>query len=76
PPEIYSRIFLACLRSSDCPGQAPLLPAQICGRWRDIALDTPALWSTIRVDDTEPDGLERMNLWLSRARNFPLTLVL
>ncbi|KAJ7200849.1 hypothetical protein GGX14DRAFT_371966, partial [Mycena pura] len=48
PDEIISRIFVDCLPSHGrvCPSQrtAPLLLAQICRLWRDIALETCELW--------------------------------
>ncbi|KAJ6533031.1 hypothetical protein B0H19DRAFT_879289, partial [Mycena capillaripes] len=48
PPEITMEVFVRCLPSESdrCPSwkQAPLLLAQICRQWRQIALDTPALW--------------------------------
>ncbi|KAJ7922486.1 hypothetical protein B0H13DRAFT_2317321 [Mycena leptocephala] len=54
PTEITARIFIECLpthgRVSPSPSTAPLVLAQICHGWRDIALSTPELWSSIRLD--------------------------
>ncbi|KAJ7209838.1 hypothetical protein C8J57DRAFT_1087325, partial [Mycena rebaudengoi] len=48
PPEILSRIFVFCLPTDlyprPSPKTAPLLVAQICGHWREIALETSELW--------------------------------
>ncbi|KAJ7021534.1 hypothetical protein C8F04DRAFT_1140431 [Mycena alexandri] len=48
PVEIISRIFVHCLptdgRVRPSPHRAPLLLAQICRRWREIALGTVQLW--------------------------------
>ncbi|KAJ6487096.1 hypothetical protein C8R47DRAFT_952223, partial [Mycena vitilis] len=48
PPEITARIFVECLpihgRVRSSPTAAPLLLAQICRDWREIALDTCQLW--------------------------------
>ncbi|KAJ7719145.1 hypothetical protein B0H16DRAFT_1255598, partial [Mycena metata] len=48
PVEIISQIFLECLpadgRVRPSPHRAPLLLAQICRRWREIALGTGQLW--------------------------------
>ncbi|KAJ7193872.1 hypothetical protein GGX14DRAFT_321653, partial [Mycena pura] len=47
PTEIVSRIFIDCLPDHGrvCPSQrTPLLLAQICRCWRDIALETCELW--------------------------------
>ncbi|KAJ6488221.1 hypothetical protein C8R47DRAFT_1127033 [Mycena vitilis] len=56
------------------PSEAPLLLAQICHRWREICLDTPSLWAFIAFGDTGSIAL--LELWLSRARNRPLRIVL
>jgi hypothetical protein len=54
PNEIVSEIFLHTLPSAlsdHCPSstQGPLLLGQICRKWREIALFTPALWSNIAL---------------------------
>ncbi len=41
----------------------------VCCRWREIALDTPILWS--RIDDTLAD---RMLAFLQRSRSAPVSL--
>lgn len=51
PFELRSKIFLLCLpldgRVRPSPLTAPLLLAQVCTRWRAVALATPRLWSSI-----------------------------
>ncbi|KAJ7111378.1 hypothetical protein C8R44DRAFT_583899, partial [Mycena epipterygia] len=48
PNEITSRIFVQCLpthgRVRPSPRKAPLILAQICQQWREIALSTGDLW--------------------------------
>ncbi|KAJ6537117.1 hypothetical protein B0H19DRAFT_900608, partial [Mycena capillaripes] len=48
PDEITSTIFIHCLpahgRVRPSPRRAPLLLAQICKLWREIALSTGQLW--------------------------------
>ncbi|KAJ7841811.1 hypothetical protein B0H14DRAFT_2316031, partial [Mycena olivaceomarginata] len=48
PSEIVSQIFLQCLpahnRIRPSPRKAPLVLAQICRYWRQIALSTGRLW--------------------------------
>ncbi|KAH6896162.1 hypothetical protein BKA70DRAFT_1116954, partial [Coprinopsis sp. MPI-PUGE-AT-0042] len=52
PPDILRNIFSHCV-PYDTPGkvmqasEAPLLLVQICRHWRDLAIKTPTLWSTI-----------------------------
>ncbi|KAJ7062540.1 hypothetical protein C8F01DRAFT_1134514 [Mycena amicta] len=93
PPELTTHIFLFCPPSDDDavpkPHTAPLLLAQICRRWRAIALGTSALWRSLDLrfkphaisTDRPPwatsvtmDPL--LELWLGRARGRSLSLVL
>ncbi|KAJ7501054.1 hypothetical protein B0H11DRAFT_2375129 [Mycena galericulata] len=74
PPEITAEIFLNCtppgsmLRPS--PSTAPLLLAQICRPWRQIALTTPELWQSLVFGDES--SVEILKFWLFRARDGPL----
>ncbi|KAJ7211560.1 hypothetical protein GGX14DRAFT_329134, partial [Mycena pura] len=56
PNEITSRIFVQCLpdhgRVRPSPRSVPLLVAQVCRRWREVALATCKLWSSIDVHIT------------------------
>ncbi|KAJ7223507.1 hypothetical protein GGX14DRAFT_658360 [Mycena pura] len=92
PVEIISRIFLRCLpshgRIAPSPTTAPLLLAQICRHWREVALSTSRLWSslylyggwdsdTIYGRRTVPVDLQEQNLlrtWFARAKGSPLSL--
>ncbi|KAJ7720020.1 hypothetical protein B0H16DRAFT_1896953 [Mycena metata] len=51
PVELVTEIFLACLpangRVQPSSRAAPLSLAQICRHWREIALSTPRLWSSV-----------------------------
>ncbi|KAJ7909106.1 hypothetical protein B0H13DRAFT_1452762, partial [Mycena leptocephala] len=51
PIDITSRIFLHCLpthgRVVPSPSTAPLVLAQICRHWRQVALSTCRLWNSI-----------------------------
>ncbi|KAJ7982993.1 hypothetical protein DFH06DRAFT_904033, partial [Mycena polygramma] len=62
PVEVNSEIFIHCLpsgpegfdsikydRMKPRSRNAPLLLLQICRTWRDIALGTPRLWSTVKL---------------------------
>ncbi|EED84756.1 predicted protein [Postia placenta Mad-698-R] len=49
-----------------------LLPlSHICRRWRDVALDTPTLWTTI-CNSSHPDAIDEYSL---RSRGVPLKVL-
>ncbi|KAJ7866327.1 hypothetical protein B0H13DRAFT_2670755 [Mycena leptocephala] len=82
PNEIVSNIFVHFLPAY--PHYPPLtgllsptLLTQICRRWREIALGTPALWSAIsshirRIPLEQKAHI--FDLWLKRSRFCPLSL--
>ncbi|KAJ7490531.1 hypothetical protein FB451DRAFT_1124108 [Mycena latifolia] len=79
PPEITSLIFGHCLASyhlREWPSRhnAPWILTQICRQWRDICLETPELWSYISLG--EIGSVQLLKEWLSRAKNYPLTIML
>ncbi|KAJ7057562.1 hypothetical protein C8F01DRAFT_1306274 [Mycena amicta] len=79
PPEIVSEIFVCCLPASPASPNsrvAPLPLSQICARWRDIALDTPELWSNIVLKDDLKASVDILRLWSARARTIPMTFSL
>ncbi|KAJ6477528.1 hypothetical protein C8R45DRAFT_1216530 [Mycena sanguinolenta] len=76
PPEITTEIFLRCIPPQSNLSEfleAPLLLAQICRQWRQIALDIPHLWRSLLFRDSET-CIELLRLWLSRSGNLPLNL--
>ncbi|KAJ7236159.1 hypothetical protein C8J57DRAFT_1728313 [Mycena rebaudengoi] len=90
PVEITSRIFIHCLPSHGCvlpsPSTAPLVLAQICHHWREVALSTRELWSSLYPDisframpwelGAPRDHALRalIQTWFSRAKGSPLSL--
>ncbi|KAJ7236191.1 hypothetical protein C8J57DRAFT_1571044 [Mycena rebaudengoi] len=79
PVEITSSIFLHCLPSHGrvipSPSSAPLLLAQICSQWREVALSTGELWSSLYVYSWHDHGLHALiKTWCSRAKAAPLFL--
>ncbi|KAJ3710949.1 hypothetical protein C8R42DRAFT_366005 [Lentinula raphanica] len=68
PPELLSHIFLLCQK--DKPA-FQLIAAQVCSRWRDLAVGTPMLWTNIRITlenhyDLQP-RLDKMETYISRS---------
>ncbi|KAJ6580980.1 hypothetical protein B0H19DRAFT_1113124 [Mycena capillaripes] len=85
PPEILAEIFIHCLPDNDFitpdPTAAPLVLCSVCRRWREVALSTPGLWSSLVLDlqsatKTNASSVALYQAWLSRARNTPLSLSL
>ncbi|KAJ6597779.1 hypothetical protein DFH09DRAFT_84300 [Mycena vulgaris] len=75
PPELTSIIFIHCIPTSGqltCPSpiEGPLLLAQICRPWREIAINTPELWQSIALIDTR--SVDVLKTWFSRSGNHPL----
>ncbi|KAJ7623937.1 hypothetical protein DFH06DRAFT_1446606 [Mycena polygramma] len=82
PNELVSEIFVRVLPPyPDFPqliGRLSPIPlTQICQRWREIALGTPALWSAISSfgHGDEPE-LDIFELWLKRSRHCPISIKL
>ncbi|KAJ7177093.1 hypothetical protein C8R46DRAFT_48401 [Mycena filopes] len=83
PNEVVSEIFLqtvAGFRAPLCGRASPLYLGHICQRWRDIALSTPSLWSSMYISIThpQPKGLQGyihlLEMWLARSRDCPLSI--
>ncbi|KAF8213910.1 hypothetical protein K438DRAFT_1927157 [Mycena galopus ATCC 62051] len=94
PVEITQEIFKQCLpfaeHSSLALGElelcAPMVLLRICRQWRDIALSTPELWSTLSLTfDTitpgvvvpKPGAIEAyIDQWFGRAALRPVSLAM
>ncbi|KAJ6531575.1 hypothetical protein DFH09DRAFT_1370404 [Mycena vulgaris] len=84
PPEILGEIFLHCLPDEEFitpdTDAAPLVLCEICRQWREVALTTPELWSSLSLNIrwvTIADDTALFDLywrWLTRARSTPLSL--
>lgn len=75
PPEIMDYIFAlgSSYISFGSSIPFPLLVSHVCGRWRDIALSSSQLWSTVACTQSAP-RFPILKLLLERSRNHPLDL--
>ncbi|KAJ7113009.1 hypothetical protein C8R44DRAFT_856059 [Mycena epipterygia] len=81
PNEIVSEIFIHVLPVYPlCPPMlgrlSPNLLAQICRKWREIALSTPRLWSAISLEYNPLEWLPMLESWLNRSGSCPLSIQL
>ncbi|KZP27623.1 hypothetical protein FIBSPDRAFT_1040140 [Athelia psychrophila] len=78
PPEVLSEIFLHLTPSYNSDVESDDLPmflGGICSYWRQVALSTPRLWSTIDVNikkGTEQPRCELIKLLTARSGACPL----
>ncbi|KAL0946411.1 hypothetical protein HGRIS_012636 [Hohenbuehelia grisea] len=82
PAEVLSQIFIHCSENIDTlpsPTSGPLLVAQVCKRWRQVAITTPLLWSSLSVLMSDFVCLPHISLvktWITRSASSPLHLSL
>ncbi|KAJ7111848.1 hypothetical protein C8R44DRAFT_711441 [Mycena epipterygia] len=82
PEDVVRDIFVACLPSHRnpimAPDESPMLLCQICSAWRNVALSTPRLWTSVHiVIPTQPKVqalLEYLTIWLKRSGILPLSI--
>ncbi|KAJ7651036.1 hypothetical protein FB45DRAFT_1050857 [Roridomyces roridus] len=86
PTEVTSEIFTRCLlpwpqRPEFKGPHSPSFLLRICRQWRDVALGTPELWSTMRLDikahigpRLRADQLRSLKSWLQRSGDCPLSI--
>ncbi|KAJ8076658.1 hypothetical protein AAF712_000294 [Marasmius tenuissimus] len=87
PPEILTEVFMFCAEDIDYPDtmEDMMTISMVCGRWRELALSVPALWSHIylclgvvpRDTGNYYPALRRyVETFLERSGNAPLTFTL
>ncbi|KAK7056476.1 hypothetical protein VNI00_003031 [Paramarasmius palmivorus] len=100
PVDVLREIFSACIRithpdfmSSDFnyvfqdsldTTQPPWSLGQVCHRWRQIVLDTPSFWTSLRVQLPQCEAVpqekryiaRQLDMFLYRSRDLPLTVEL
>lgn len=88
PTEVLSRIFQHCVivpwLGEALPAlvvcqldTTPLKVASVCRQWRNVALNTPQLWSSFSLrllPDRTSRYIELASIWFSRSRNSPLSI--
>ncbi|KAK7041705.1 hypothetical protein VNI00_008994 [Paramarasmius palmivorus] len=82
PPEILGHIFtMACEDNYIGPFQLPqaIVASNICRRWREVAMETPRMWSSMTIPFQEwerdlPRLPQIIQLFLERSKTSPLTL--
>lgn len=85
PPELVADIFLLChtepapLLAKSEYDKLPLILGQICSGWREVALNTPQLWSNFAIDVPPGQSLPgitegSVESWFSRSGAHPLSM--
>nr|GAT55283.1 predicted protein [Mycena chlorophos] len=72
PAEILQTIFLGNSQVDLGSFHFGTNCSQVCRRWRDVAINTAELWSTIRVEGRA--NVLKVETFLTRARNRPLKI--
>ena len=75
PIEIFGKIFVYA--THDRPRHVLNISA-VCQLWRNAALGTPMLWSTLELGHhtTQENMYNHINSWTKRALSYPLSLVI
>ncbi|KAK0190118.1 hypothetical protein F5146DRAFT_652396 [Armillaria mellea] len=82
PVEILAEIFILAVdhrHSVDNLQSIPRVVSRVCHLWRNVALSTSMLWSTLYIDDTtrrhdDPFPTELLQMYLERSKQQPLSL--
>ncbi|KAF4611588.1 hypothetical protein D9613_004533 [Agrocybe pediades] len=55
---------------------SPTVLSQVCSQWRQVALATPRIWTTVVLmwDVSAEEEIDRVREWISRTRGFPLDI--
>ncbi|KAK7462429.1 hypothetical protein VKT23_008027 [Stygiomarasmius scandens] len=83
PPEVLAEIFIstsADLTNPLCMKEPPWILAQVCHRWRSIALSLPKLYSSLalrldlRATEASAKAVSILAEYLVRSGSYPLTI--
>ncbi|KDQ54651.1 hypothetical protein JAAARDRAFT_209332 [Jaapia argillacea MUCL 33604] len=73
PSELLAEIFWHLTQMPPYGGERSLAPVMlVCHRWRDIAVSTPDLWSTIKFTS---EGATRVETLLQRSKSVPVDII-
>ncbi|KAH7868332.1 uncharacterized protein C8R40DRAFT_846837 [Lentinula edodes] len=74
PAELLRAVFLDIFEE-DATGKAGWIFAAVCRRWRIVSLETPMLWTRIRLVTKLDDSADVIRLWMERAgHSMPLDI--
>jgi hypothetical protein len=79
PTEIWAEIFVCCISANDPSAwiidKAPVNLTRVCSLWRAIALDTPRIWTSLRVlAGHNQKWRKQWDVMLERSNGLPLSL--
>ncbi|KAF9554061.1 hypothetical protein CPC08DRAFT_713207 [Agrocybe pediades] len=91
PAEILYSVFESYVSDPVAPGDGggtfnqsfrrekmarPTVLSQVCSQWRQVALATPRIWTTVVLmwDVSAEEEINRVHEWISRTRGFPLDM--
>ncbi|KAJ7490698.1 hypothetical protein FB451DRAFT_1513555, partial [Mycena latifolia] len=77
PLEISSNIFMRCLPMHQGPDSttAPMVFLAVSNLWSNIALSTPSLWTTMRIQSPRAETFDELLVtWIQRARGLPMSV--
>jgi len=73
PVDIVCKIFKAAARADP---DALLLLMMTCEAWKRLVIETSKLWSDIRIDVDDDDGLKALHLSLLLSKTSPLDIAI
>ncbi|KII95647.1 hypothetical protein PLICRDRAFT_224253 [Plicaturopsis crispa FD-325 SS-3] len=80
PPELLAQILVESLDTDDCSDTASMIRSRwplvrVCKYWRQVALTTQKLWSSMVVSLNGHRLSPLLERWLKRSGQHPLTMV-
>jgi hypothetical protein len=60
------------LRSTHCELPFQVLVSHVCKHWREVAIESPSLWTSITFNGLIP--MDRSKTWIERSKSLPLRI--